>query len=424
MEIRIAHNCFSLWGCLAVQKRIPHCKQQTQSTTTQSYLCFCRKQGGFTLVELLVVIAIIGILIAMLLPAVQAAREAARRMQCTNNVKQMALASLNFESAHGHFPAGRKSPDYEYIPTGQELTPGSNYENANSLPSNRRYNNFSVHIWILPFMEQGNIFDMIDTEKGQNKKMTGNGSPVNIHYAAYAKAQSLFICPSDSNTGRVISENSYRCNFGGSTPFAGYSQDDVTHNPNATSADGFPAGGNGAFTYSENGLKTEDFTDGLSNTAFFSERTKGSGRPLGEAADKYAMVGLGLGNNVSSLRVDQVFNACKNFSSDSYGAFHGAGRWPDDDDWSNGWPFAGYDSTQYNHVAPPNWASLDCGINSYVPDTAYEHAIVAARSEHPGIVNVAFGDGHVTSINDDVDLNVWRALGTRNGQETVDSKDY
>jgi prepilin-type processing-associated H-X9-DG protein len=72
-------------------------------------------------------------------------------------------------------------------------------------------------------------------------------------------------------------------------------------------------------------------------------------------------------------------------------------------------------------VAPPNWQGQDCGSNSYVPDTPVEHAIVAARGEHNGSVVVAFGDGHTAIVSDGVDLAVWRALGSRNGGETVDS---
>ena len=99
-----------------------------------------------------------------------------------------------------------------------------------------------------------------------------------------------------------------------------------------------------------------------------------------------------------------------------------AGRWPAGSDWSNGWPFAGYDATQYNHVAPPNWDGYDCGGFSSIPDTPGEHAIIAARSTHTGIVNVAFGDGHIAAVSDSVDLNVWRAAGSRNGEEVVNGE--
>lgn len=379
---------------------------------------------ALTLVELLVVIAILGVLVALLLPAVQMAREAARRTECLNHLKQMALAVVNFETAQGHFPPGRKRPDFEILDQGtwKEQAPGSSYPGGIGRPS-RRWNNFSVHIWLLPFMEEQAIYDMIDIRIGQYKQMTdASGHPINPHYEAYATAAGLFLCPSDPHPMVVVSENSYRCNFGGSTPFAGYSQGDPTFDPRRRSADGFPAGGNGAFTYSATGLKPKDFIDGLSKTVFFSERTTGAGRALGEQADnatRYSIVGLGQGNNVDTIAVDSMMKRCERFAGDSYGAFDGAGRWLPGDMWSNGWPFAGYDATQYNHVAPPNWTGRDCGSNSYIPDSPYEHAIVAARSEHPGIVVAVFGDGHASAVHAAIELPVWRALGTRDGQEPL-----
>jgi prepilin-type N-terminal cleavage/methylation domain-containing protein len=388
------------------------------------------RRSAFTLVELLVVIAIIGILVALLLPAIQSAREAARRTECTNNIKQMALATLNHESAKGYFPPGRKRPDFERFSASQseELPTPSNYEGGPGRPD-RRFNNFSVHIWLLPYMEEQAVFDLIDFKVGQHKKMTNNGTPINPHYKAYATAAGLFVCPSCPNTVAIISENNYRCNFGGSSPFAGCSQGDNPCNSDKRSPEGLPAGGNGAFTYSEKGLEAKAFLDGLSKTVFFSERTKGSGKPLGEDIDpstRFTMMGLGQSNDVTRITVDNLKRSCENSATDSrgggLGGFDGAGRWPPGDDWSNGWPFAGYDATEYNHVAPPNWAGRDCGSQSYVPDTPYEHAIVAARSAHPGVVIVAFGDGHTTAIGDDIELAVWRAIGTRDGEEAIDAQ--
>ena len=306
---------------------------------------------GFTLVELLVVIAIIGILVALLLPAIQAAREAARRTQCVNNVKQMGLAAANYESAHGTFPPGRLLPDWERgdieVPLGYSSYPAGG--------SGQKFGFFSVHVWILPYMEANNVYQLIDFSKGQSKKMTSGGVPVNPQYNAYATANNLFLCPSDGNTGRVITENNYRVNFGGSTPYAGGINVGGKADPTALSAEGFPAGGNGAFTMGKKGLKASSFTDGLSKTAFFSERTKGSGN---DAADtpptKYDIVGMGQGSAL--LPIGQAFTDCLNEPRTADGRnLTGAGRWLEGSDWSNGWPFAGYDSTQYNHVAPPNW---------------------------------------------------------------------
>jgi len=291
---------------------------------------------------------------------------------------------------------------------------------------NVRFNNFSVHIWILPYMEANNVYQLIDFSAGQHKRMVSGGNPVNPHYDAYATAHGMFLCPSDGKFERIISENSYRSNFGGSTPFAGISdQTTIAQALAVVSPEGFTGGGNGAFTYDRKGLRAGEYTDGLSKTAFFSERSSGSGLDMATAPPtKYDIIGLGRGNNVGNIVVDEIFQAClaeaANPTPDGRN-LSGAGRWLPGDDWSNGWPFAGYDASQYNHVAPPNWAGQDCGTNSGIPDVAYEHAIVTARSEHPGTVVVVFGDGHTETISDDIDLLVWRAMGTRNGGETFDN---
>ena len=377
---------------------------------------------GFTLVELLVVIAIIGVLVALLLPAIQAAREAARRSQCLNNVRQMSLAAANYESGHKRFPPGRQLPNWVLI-SGVPSTGHTNY--AGVTATNTKSTGFrSVHLWLLPYMEQQNIYSAIDFKAVHQKRMTigGNtmvgGKFVNSNYPAYAQANALFICPSDSNVGRIISENNYRCNFGGSTPYGGAKSSGSQTDNNAVDANGVSCRGNGAFS-AGNGLSASEFTDGLAETAFFSERIKG-GRPsidttTATKADMYGLQKSGWPPDINAM-----FNECGEYvPHESTFIFTGAGSWPPGEDWSNGWPFAGYDSTEYNHVAPPNWSGQDCGYESYIPDTPGEHAIVSARSEHTGSVNVAFGDGHGEAVADSINLVVWRAWGSRNGDEVV-----
>jgi prepilin-type N-terminal cleavage/methylation domain-containing protein len=375
------------------------------------------RSAGFTLVELLVVIAIIGVLVALLLPAIQAAREAARRAQCLNNLKQMGLAAANHESAKRLFPPGRLSPDW--IPGGVGAT-NANYTNYQSVNPKDKTGFYSVHVWILPYMEAGNIYNLIDFKIAQIKRMTTGGTPTNPHYQAYANAQGMFICPSDPYSERIISENNYRVNFGGSTPAAGaraYNQQAVFE---ARPGDPYEPGGNGAFTIGAEGLSARAFTDGLSKTAFFSERTKGTANDPSTALPQKSDIVTTPNRRGGLVPVDQIFQECLAYRPQpSEFNFPYAGRWPPGEDWSNGWPFAGYDSTQYNHVAPPNWSGYDCGTYSSIPDTPGEHAIVAPRSEHPAIVIVAFGDGHTATITDSVDLAVWRAIGTRNGEEAV-----
>ena len=241
----------------------------------------CRSKA-FTLVELLVVIAIIALLVSLLLPAVQAAREAARRTQCINKMRQLGIATQNYESANSVFPAGRLAPDW--TKNGEPVKSYTNYNSVNQeSPIGSETTGFkSVHIWILPYMENNAIYDLIDFERPQVLRMTRDGQPYNINYRAYANAEDMFICPSDSNTIRVISENNYRYNFGGSTPYAGAFASNNQIEMSAVSKDGFPVRGNGAFTIGAKGLKVGKYLDGLSKTAFFAERDKGSGLRAGE----------------------------------------------------------------------------------------------------------------------------------------------
>ena len=91
---------------------------------------------------------------------------------------------------------------------------------------------------------------------------------------------------------------------------------------------------------------------------------------------------------------------------------------------SDGWGFAWYVATLYNHAAPPNWRGWDCGLGTSIVDVPSEHAIVSARSQHPGGVNAMLGDGSVKFIKDSVNLQTWRALGTRNGGEVISADAY
>jgi prepilin-type N-terminal cleavage/methylation domain-containing protein/prepilin-type processing-associated H-X9-DG protein len=377
------------------------------------------RSRGFTLVELLVVIAIIGVLVALLLPAIQAAREAARRTSCLNNVKQMGLAAANYESARKTFPPGRLFPDWV---SGGAIQPSYTTYPA-TLPPTDKTGFYSVHIWLLPYMEANNVYQLIDFKIPQVKQMTTSGNPTNPHYQAYATANDMFLCPSDANTEEKITANNYRANFGGSTPGAGVRQNGQMSVREPRSTDAWHCGGNGAFTIGERGLQTREYPDGLSKTAFFSERVKGSGIVYPDSAlpTRADMVNCPTSGSPTS-QIDTVFNAANtSVPTVQTHVLGAAGRWLPGTDFSNGWPFAGYDSTQYNHVAPPNWSGIDCSLQQGIPDTPAEHAIVAARSDHPGSVVVAFGDGHTAIVGDDIDLLVWRAVGSRNGEETVET---
>jgi prepilin-type N-terminal cleavage/methylation domain-containing protein len=206
-----------------------------------------RKRFGFTLVELLVVIAIIGVLVALLLPAVQAAREAARRMQCTNNLKQIGLAILNYESAN------------------KELPPGG------LVQANGTYG----HSWwvrILPYCEQGNVYDKFD-QKMSSSGWLGFTSP-HANRDLLRDVQFPFMyCPSSSLPKLVLTDPAHSKSNIMSPTYAGVSgaTDHTTaKNKNPTGgADGRVSLG-GAFIV-HRGIPLGEVTDGTTNTMMVAE---------------------------------------------------------------------------------------------------------------------------------------------------------
>jgi prepilin-type N-terminal cleavage/methylation domain-containing protein/prepilin-type processing-associated H-X9-DG protein len=377
-----------------------------------------RARSAFTLIELLVVIAIIAVLIALLLPAVQSAREAARRVQCTNNMKQIGLGLHNYLSTHNTFPPGRMTPDLRIGST--VSTSYTSYGTMTPTTAGGWTGYYSVHCHILNYMEQGNAYNAMNFSAPNTSRITsGFGATVySPNYTAFAIAQGTFLCPSDPNTtAGGISENNYRYNFGGSTPYAGAE----AHNAQTTITG--LSGGNGAFTIGP-GISVAGFTDGLSNTAAFAERTKGSGSPLGAQLPSLSDNVTRVGRAAGMPDREELFQDCLTARRIDSFNFNAQGRLLPGSDYSDGWPFAWYIATMYNHVATPNWRGMDCGSYSSTMDSPGEHAIVSARSQHPGGVNVLLGDGSVRFVKDSVSQETWRGLGTRAGGEVLSSDAY
>ncbi len=208
---------------------------------------------GFTLVELLVVIAIIGILIALLLPAVQSAREAARRMQCANNYKQIGIATHSYHNAIGSFPAGI----YMWDRNSCASPPGDTYTN---------YNGWGWSTFILPYMEQTQVYDQVKFEDGSY------GSWDN--FKASANFIGGYLCPSDPGDKELVSTGGDRTN--GSTP-----PEDAagTHMAGISDSRLWTCGGNyrnprldgNGMLFGASRVKVSDVTDGTSNTLFVGE---------------------------------------------------------------------------------------------------------------------------------------------------------
>src|SRR3954447_17356101 len=234
-----------------------------------------RQSSGFTLIELLVVIAIIAILIALLLPAVQSAREAARRSQCVNNLKQVGLAAHNYVSTFQVLPFGKGR---NYVPT---------------LPSAAAYARWSVHSQLLMYLEQGNLFASINfTLPPETPGMAGDvpfmppyQDPNRENMTACLTQVATFLCPSDGS-GNLLAQwpggNSY---LGNLQTWACDLSDNV---PSAVA----PGERNLGIFYYQSAVRLADVTDGLSSTAFFSEKIRGTDQNDGNArSDSLVMSG-------------------------------------------------------------------------------------------------------------------------------------
>jgi prepilin-type N-terminal cleavage/methylation domain-containing protein/prepilin-type processing-associated H-X9-DG protein len=366
------------------------------------------RSHGFTLIELLVVIAIIAVLIALLLPAVQSAREAARRIQCVNNLKQLALATHN------------------YIDTNQVFPLQSMFSADPS--SMIWYSSGWCTGWcpqLLSYMEQGNLFAAFNfcftvydfTYQGSSPVLQGTqGNGSGNLTVAYTQLATL-LCPSENIAGRPqppMAGLNYVGNYGGPGIISMWSGTIVSTNW------GDPRLGP---------IRIAAVTDGLSNTSLFSERLMGiqGGPPVyaGSPNAKRAEFLNSLQNNFDTSycnsgnigRVMQMIAGCRLPGNTPAVASNEAGY-----SFVMGYPeHVGLSS--FNHFGPPN--SLSCGNDTNrLGDWDTGTAIFPPTSNHPGGVNIAFSDGSVKFIKDTVDLRTWWALGSRDVGEVVGADGY
>jgi prepilin-type N-terminal cleavage/methylation domain-containing protein/prepilin-type processing-associated H-X9-DG protein len=362
------------------------------------------RRRGFTLIELLVVIAIIAVLIALLLPAVQAAREAGRRIQCNNNLKQIGLAIHNYHQVHNVFPLGSSSGLWTDIMT---------------------YNvkqNFGPLALSLGFMELTSLYNALNFNWGCEDATTILCYQINST-GTNAQIKS-FVCPSDPNAGMpdhnaTTNTNNYYACVGTSTWWGTLGNGPPVPSL-AVATINMPS--TGMFTW-QTSYGLQSCTDGSSNTIAFSEAAVGnqSQQPrqrliglqsVGIPLTSMVLDGWSAANQANTLAAIQLCNTA--YQSGATGNI----------DLQRGeeWAHGCMAMNMFNTIVPPNaynqtWTH--CGLNA-----SCRAVFSNADSWHSGGVNTLMSDGSVRFVKNSVNQTVWCALGTRGNGEVIDASSY
>lgn len=343
------------------------------------------RRSAFTLVELLVVIAIIGILIALLLPAVQAAREAARRTQCNNNLKQIGLALHNYHDVHKKFPPGMTGG----LGSGDKL---------------------STILFLLPFIEQTAVHDEVAA--------SGFNQPPAANYAPYKAMIGGLLCPSDAFASDNVALGD-DANGAGNASYV-FSRGDDYFDYQTTNLGGQ---GNNNFDIPQRGLfgrggniNFAAIIDGTSNTIAVSETLKSNNKDVKDGRRGVARPPAGNETSLAWSPADclamKVGDALTNGVTSNRG---------------NRWIDGRFVGTGFTTITPPNTV----GCSSHNGNSHW--GLIPPSSLHPGGVNACFADGSVHFISDTIETanltqmnadvkgmspyGVWGALGSRNGGE-------
>ncbi|MCL2745065.1 MAG: DUF1559 domain-containing protein [Planctomycetaceae bacterium] len=385
----------------------------------------CRLVSAFTLVELLVVIAIIGVLIALLLPAVQAAREAARRMSCTNNMKQLGLAVHNYHDVNDSLPA-YMGPGY-----GKDAS-------VDTVAENSRNYRWSGLIALFPFFENEPLFAQYKATAFPNNWWTPvNGIAADSNRAPMAVMVSSFCCPSDNKSNNKPTDRAGPTNYrfcNGDCPIQNVTGPATSANANGTAITTFYRGAFSPLKWYNLG----SILDGTSNTIGFGERCLPPFTTVTQAGGKvketmYVAMGTAAGGVSYSYWGSAGRGSC--FATTSNGIDYITTAGSSSSTYinsSSGWCYAigqGW-HTVFTAAMPPNKPSC------YSPDRAYSSAM-AASSYHSGGVNVTLMDGSVRFISETIEngatnavfdpydtpkgpspFGIWGALGTKDQGES------
>jgi len=338
------------------------------------------RRPGFTLIELLVVIAIIGVLIALLLPAVQAAREAARRVQCVNNLKQLVLATMNYNDTVGSLP-----PTSGFDPpTSGTTTPGPDY---------------SLKARLLPYLEQFAAFNTFNVSLPNGARDVGNMTCSVVLIQA-------FLCPSDNNVpagptsfpngvSAIRAYHSYPNNLGTWTGFTGGRFDGPAYQLGQSLRGTL--------------VTLAQITDGTSNTVLFSEFVRGNNSTAASNAKPFVYRGTLSAVTPPTYTIDALATDCQ--AATTLADTGKGGEWLHQNTARGG---------GYSHIMTPNkkacfWS--DASASKF-------QTIIGASSNHPGGVNCGFLDGTVRFVKDSIAPTIWRAIGTHAGGEIVSADSF